>query len=364
MKQQKKINYYRLSLQDGCFFRTQLSAEHKLYGRGDGYFAYLAPVYDTNDFDSTFHRLQLVGNFDKCKYEILMAATNADIREEILDDSHSPLQIAEKLKVYSHIRKVNTDDLLLHDLTGRYLWILIIVAGSEQTSSFVIDGFSVEFPRSSFIEYMPEIYREKEESFFSRYMAALSSLYVDVENEVERIPYMLDYETTSTENLALFANWTGISQMGIRYSDQQIKYVLQNLQQLQSGKGTKAIMHKILYLVTGKEAKIVEYFKWHDWMKNFASLEEHYKNLYGSDEGIFTIIINCVKDEQTVLLESERIRQVIEAYIPLGIECNLVMLRESSNMDTHCYLDVNSILSTPTVANTSGFVLGSNYILG
>lgn len=36
----------------------------------------------------------------------------------------------------------------------------------------------------------------------------------------------------------------------------------------------------------------------------------------------------------------------------------------SYHMDTHCYLDVNSYLSTPVEADTSGFVLGGNYVLG
>ena len=56
--------------------------------------------------------------------------------------------------------------------------------------------------------------------------------------------------------------------------------------------------------------------------------------------------------------------QLMEDYIPLGMNCNLVLLDWSSHMDTHCYLDKNSRLSIPEQADTSGFVLGGNYVLG
>lgn len=60
----------------------------------------------------------------------------------------------------------------------------------------------------------------------------------------------------------------------------------------------------------------------------------------------------------------EKLLQLMEDYIPLGMNCNLVLLDWSSHMDTHCYLDKNSRLSIPEQADTSGFVLGGNYVLG
>ena len=57
---------------------------------------------------------------------------------------------------WKSVRRVNTPDLLLHDLEGRYLWILIRVLGAGSDSSFTIEGFLVEFPWRSFVEYLPE----------------------------------------------------------------------------------------------------------------------------------------------------------------------------------------------------------------
>jgi len=54
----------------------------------------------------------------------------------------------------------------------------------------------------------------------------------------------------------------------------------------------------------------------------------------------------------------------IEEFTPFGLKCNLVYLNESNHLDTHCYLGVNSYLSTPVTADTKGFVLGGNFVLG
>ena len=60
----------------------------------------------------------------------------------------------------SYVRKVNTDDFLLHELKGRYLWVLIRVSGAAVDSHFCMEGFRVEFPWTSFSGYLPEIYHE------------------------------------------------------------------------------------------------------------------------------------------------------------------------------------------------------------
>lgn len=75
-------------------------------------------------------------------------------------------------------------------------------------------------------------------------------------------------------------------------------------------------------------------------------------------------MIDFTKDADSQLPDSEELMRQIEEYMPLGTRCNLVYLKESNHMDTHCYLDVNSYLSTPVTADAGGFVLGGNFILG
>ncbi|MBO5335549.1 MAG: hypothetical protein J6A94_00255 [Lachnospiraceae bacterium] len=358
----KKVNFYRLALARGKRHRMELSKEHRLVGNGGGYFSFLAPMFDSGDYNGTWHRLCMNGNFDGCKYEIIAAATNVDLQEIMEDESCTPMEQLELLKEYSYTRKVNTSDMLLHELQGRYLWIFISVSGSRVDSSFTIDGFHVEFPHGSFTEYLPEIYHQERGEFFERYMAVMQSLYEDLEKEVEYIPNYLDYETTSEENLPLFAQWTGDWAAGKKYSPEQLRYLIKNLQKIQSGRGTKEVMGQMIELVTGHKAMIVEYFKWHDWMSKNSNLLEVYERLFGKNEDTFTVIIDMSQSDKEI--SREWLRSFLEEYTPLGMHCNVVLLRANSNMDMHCYLDKNGCLSTPIAADAGGVVLGGNYILG
>lgn len=89
----------------------------------------------------------------------MAAASNEDLRGFLHAEERTADQIEEMLREQTFIRKVNTDDLLLHSLTGQYLYILIRVSGARVDSHFQIDGLHVEFPWGSFVEYLPEIYQ-------------------------------------------------------------------------------------------------------------------------------------------------------------------------------------------------------------
>ena len=79
MEEGKKINFYRLGLENGRRYRMELTDEYRLTGTGGGVFLYLAPVYDSRDRDGSWHRLVLEGDFYRCKYEVLVMATNENL---------------------------------------------------------------------------------------------------------------------------------------------------------------------------------------------------------------------------------------------------------------------------------------------
>ena len=358
----KKVNFYRLALQRGKMHRMTLSEDDRLIGEGGGVFGYLAPVFDSMDFECTWHRLRLEGVFSNCKYEIVAAATDENLEEMIQEEATSVTECLSFLKERGHVRKVNTDDMLLHGIQGRYLWIVILVTGAKIDSCFRIEGFSVEFPAKSFIEYLPEIYQQEgRNSFFERYMAVLQSLYEDLEKEIENVPRYLDYETTSDDNLSLFAEWTGHWNREKKWNSKQMRYILKKLQELQSGRGTKYVMEQMIWLITGKKAVILEHFQWEDWMRQKSSLLNEYHVLYGNDEDTFVAMIEG--SEKELGISEKMLEHRLKDYTPLGMNCKVVYLKKNSHMDSQIYLDKNSYLSTPEGPSTEGFVLGEEVIL-
>lgn len=357
----KKVNFYRLALRRGKMHRMTLSEDDRLTGEGGGMFYYLAPVFDSNDYGGTWHRLRLEGTFSDCKYEILAAATDVDLEAILKDESLDFSGRGEVLKEHSHVRKVNTEDLLLHDLAGRYLWILITVAGSKIDSHFRIEGFSAEFPKSSFIEYLPEVYQQEDQGFFERYMAVFRSMYEDLEKEVDRIPMYLDYQTAPEKNLELFAKWTGRWNENGQWSPKALRYLIRHLQKIQTGRGTRKVMGEIIWLLTGQRAVLVEHFQWKDWMKKNASLLDEFYRLYGEEEDTFAVVIDATEKE--VGMSERELEKKLEDYTPFGMICKVIYLKKNSHMDAQSYLDKNSYLSTPEHPNTEGFVLGEELIL-
>ena len=359
----KKVNYYRLGLKNGICRRMEMTDEYLLTGSGAGAFTYLAPIYDSDSSEETWHRLKLSGVFNECKYEIYAAASDVDLRDELFSEEATDSAIVEILTEHKGIRVVGKDDILLHSIVGRYLYIYIRMMSASITGSFCIDGFSVEFPAGSFVEYLPEIYQaEGRDSFFERYMSVFQSVYEDFEQEIAEIPSQLDYDTTADSNLQMFTEWTGKWHTHRQLNPSQVRYILRNLNEIQSGRGTAHVLELVLKLVTGGDAFVLEYFKWHDWMKGRSSLSESYSRLFGENEDVFTILLRDM--DGSLANRRQYICKIIEEYVPFGMKCNLVWLEWNSHMDSYCYLDANSRLFIPEQASTTGIVLGDLYTLG
>lgn len=359
----KKVNYYRLGLKNGVCRRMTMTEDYLLTGSGAGAFTYLAPVYDSGNNEETWHRFKLSGIFRECKYEIYATASDVDFREELFAEKSTDSGILEMLNYHNAIRIVGNDDILLHKLTGRYLYIYIRVMSASVVGSFCINGFSVEFPAGSFVEYLPEIYQEEgRDSFFERYMAVFQSVYEDMEQAIANIPTQLDYETTEDKNLQMFTEWTGKWHTQRQLNPEQVRYMLKNLNEIQTGRGTAHVLELVVKLVTGGDVFVLEYFKWHDWMKGRSSLTESYSKLFGENEDVFTILLRDMDGQ--LAGKRQYINKIIEDYLPFGMKCNLVWLEWNSHMDSYCYLDANSRLFIPEQASTSGIVLGDLYTLG
>jgi len=74
------------------------------------------------------------------------------------------------------------DALFLEDIQGRYLCFKIILSGTE-TRSPVVRKITVFFPRVSYLDYLPAIYREDtlSKGLLERFLAIFESVFFDVD---------------------------------------------------------------------------------------------------------------------------------------------------------------------------------------
>jgi len=372
LKQQLKlVNFFNSALHKGCRHNLKINNSGSMsIEENTGYSAYFSHMFDTNDIDMTYNRLMLKANLKNCKYEIIVSAfneTDVFIDDKLINTAEYINSVgipAEKkvelLKSCNHIRIVNHSDILLHELTGRYLFVYIGIY-SQLDSYAEIAGFGVEFPKYSFSEYFPEIYQENN-GFFEKYLAIFQSIYLDNEKLVDNVPRLLDYQTTPDEFIQTIAEWVGIDNKDKLFNNNQIRFLIQNADIFQGLKGTKEVLKKNIELFLGVNPVIVEHFQWYYVMQKNKDRQKQYEKMYGDTSDYFAIIIDTTK--LALSFDEVKLNKLIKKNIPLGAKYKLILLSKCNHTDINCYLGLNSNLSVPEVAVTDGFVLGSHSTIG
>ncbi len=322
MKQeQRSVNFCGLSLKDG---------------------EYTTPVFDTRDEGCTYNRLVAQGSFEGARLVIIVAASD---NKKSLDTAY-------------FVRAVNTGDILLHSLSGRYVRVQVSLTPNGE-GGCELTGLRLELPRYSFVEYLPEIYWGN--SFFERYIAIFQSMLMDLEQQVDRIPQILDYRTTPDENVELLAGWVGLENLKGLFSPSQLRHLIEHIDIYQGAKGTKHALIRITKLLTGITPRIIEYFEWARPGLSNARLQAN-RELYGETPNHFCVIMDLTKSPLTV--NEKDLEQLIESYSPLDSHFKVVYLAVCSLLDVHCYLDINSALSTPELASVGGGAFGGEILIG
>jgi phage tail-like protein len=251
---------------------------------------------------------------------------------------------------------VNTRDILLHGLKGRYIWIYVAVHNS---CGCELSGLRLEFPKYSFTEYFPEIYHGND--VFDRYIAVFQSMFLDLERMVDNVPQLLDYRTAPDELTEYLAGWLGIDNSRRLFSPAQLGRLIENIDIYQGAKGTKYALEQVVELLTGIRPRIIEHFEWMRPGLPEAGITVN-KRLYGDTTNHFCVILDLTKT--TLNVSPSDFEQLIEGYCVLGSQFKVIYLKNSSQADSHCYLDINGVLSTPQTVGLGAGAFGGHYTAG
>lgn len=103
-------------------------------------------------------------------------------------------------------------DALLESAEGRYLWVAFELLGSEFASP-TVDTFRAYFPRETYLDQLPAIYREDEASaaFLERFLSVFESTFVDIEAEIGSVTRFLDAQGIPTASLAWLGEWLALA---------------------------------------------------------------------------------------------------------------------------------------------------------
>ncbi|MCR4745448.1 MAG: hypothetical protein K5894_09505 [Lachnospiraceae bacterium] len=344
-KAQKKLNYCTAEnwicckkkglLQVGDSIRLDLDDTRSAFlifpiidsGR-NGYFWERIVIGGTFPDDSavTIYALAWDGEGSSEELEnIDISETNEKIRMRLYNLAGSPIARS-------------TDSLL--GLEGRRLFLAVeLSAGGREAPE--ISEIAITVDGDHMIDYLPAVYRKDE--FTRRFLSIFNSMFLDIEDKIERIPELFDLDTDKSEIIRMLSNWLAIS--GTYYSDSQLKEWIKTAFLDHENLFTKDGIKRTIKRITGKDAIIIEHFEVNPHSGECAD-PEMYERLYGDDPFTFFVLLpeNTFKSRE----EKETFINNMNDMVPAGRRMELIILKQGIQLDWHSYLGVNSMVGDYT----------------
>lgn len=266
-------------------------------------------------------------------------------RQLLLDDyfRDPDISVEEKrifLERRGALRTVGKSDILLHEISGRYLYLFVEIVGTGEGR---LKRIKVERESDVFYESFPEIYRA-DKGFFRRFISIFSSIYNDFDKDIDQLPKLLDLDECPAECLPVFAAWLGIDISGNFLSEEKLRTLVKEAYKLNRLKGTKACLERLVEIVLGEKPMILE--------QNMIKAYEEKGGFPGESLRKSSIYdVNILIRHK--LMESERFQllYLIDQFKPLRARIHLIQLREGSILDSNVYLDLNAEVERTTDAS-------------
>ena len=257
-----------------------------------------------------------------------------DPAEYFLDPEIDRAAKLSTLKALGAEKGVNRDDILLYKQRGRYLFLALDVIGNGEVMLSDIEVFA---QGDNFMQTFPEVYRERN-SFFHRWMSVYSSIYNDLQQDIDALPALLDVDTCPAELLPEYASWLGIDITGGFLPEEVCRDLVKEGYTLCRYKGTKKAMEQLIRIVLGCEAEVLE----HNTMRGYllsdgAQLPQNLK-----EGGVLdvTILVHG-KIEETM---RHQLMFLLDQFKPVRSRLHLIQLDKNATIDGNAYLDMNATI--------------------
>ena len=300
------------------------------------------PVFDSAQMDASWSRLYFEPELTETMalYVYLFAGNEEDFvvngkkrfyEEYLLDGSVSFEEKKHYFNAWQGKRFIGKNDILLNELSGRYLYIMVEIIGTGEAA---LRNLRVERDADTFNDAFPEVYQANR-GFFHRFISIFASIYNDFDREIDELPELLDLDKCPKECLISYAGWLGIDVNGDFLSEEKLRTLVKEAYHLNRIKGTKTCIERLVEILLGEKPLILE--------QNMIRAYEEKGNALGD-----AFVKNSIYDVnilvRTRLSETERFQllYLIDQFKPIRARIHLVQLREGGILDANAYLDLNA----------------------
>lgn len=329
---------------------TNMAAEKDhLCFRGKGQFSCWLPALDSAIEDCPWGRLKLQmslhGQFMVTvraaalnEREICRNGQEMNFDEYLADENRSASEKEQFFSDAGGICERNKKDLLLYQLTGRYLWINITLEGEGSGEIILIKIYQ---KGDNFMDTFPEVYQERD-SFFHRYLSVFSSIYNDFQRDIDHVQNYFDPDAAPKEMLPVLAGFMGLDVTGDFLEEKVLRALVKNAYSLNKIKGTREALLRVTEIVLGEKAVILEKCRqktYHGWQQVDADI---------------TVLIKTQVEQK----KKARLMFLLEQFKPARCSMKILFLKKGGSMDRHTYMDMNAMILD---GDTGRMDTGQNY---
>ncbi len=243
------------------------------------------------------------------------------------EDASMKIALMQKLGA---TRFIGLDDVLLYELSGRFFYLAFEVFGEGNAT---ISDIKVDAIGDTFMDAFPEIYRERN-SFFHRYLSIFSSIYNDMQYDIDNMHEILDLDSCPAELLELYSSWMGIDVHGGFLSEEVLRKLVKELYDLNKMKGTKSAIKRLLEIVLGCEFIIIEHSFMHN---NNDDIEIQGVLEKGSVYDVTVLVKGKISEEL-----QHQVSFLLDQFKPARCMIKLIQMDNNATLDANAFLDMNA----------------------
>lgn len=264
----------------------------------------------------------------------------------VLLDPEIPRKEKERLFTLAEgMERSGAPDVLLKGQRGRYLWLWLEISGGDGGR---LEDLQVYVPGDNFFRTMPQVY-QTDGDFLERWLSIFSTMYQELQEEIDGIPDLLDIDTAPEPLLPMFASWLGLDPGDL--TAEELRKLLKAAPELLPRKGTRWAVERVVKLFVPEEVYLVE--------RNLLSPGQR-DTLYGSTPYDFTVLLARPRDERLQMC----LERLIGWFKPARAQCRIVFLAEAGGLDAFTYLDINGTMlqSAPGSLDDGRALAGTTYL--
>ncbi len=151
---------------------------------------------------------------------------------------------------------VNTRDIMLRELRGRYLWFTLLLRGNGSDTPSV-SAVKIMRDRFDWTSFLPEIYGGEANDFTRRFLSVFQRLYERMNEKIQDLPLIFDIRKNDGDMPAVMARWIGLDCVS-GFDGERLRRLVMRASELQSRIGTAGMLEDIVELYTGVRPIILD----------------------------------------------------------------------------------------------------------